>query len=478
MLSSNTDCVQNLSRRNFLRQASGGIAASALAGCSGKSRARRPNVLMLSVDDLNPRIGCYGDPIARSPNIDRVARQGVRFRHGFSQWPACLPSRVSFLSGWYPERTQMYEFKFDSRLGPLQDAVYLPQHLKQQGYYTARLDKVFHIGGDDPLSWNLSEEPVKDEQGNNRVVSTPKEWEVMGLSQYTIQKGEMSRCDGEPGRYTVLDCPDDVLTDGIIARRAVEILEQRAQEDQPFMLACGFRRPHLDWMAPKKYFDMFPPEQMVLPPKPAGHDPMSYPPEDEHRFAIAGYYAAMAYTDTQIGLVLDALEQTGQADNTIIVLFGDQGYMLGERNGHFGKGSLYDLSFRVPLIWSVPWISQRDVVCNRSVQLLDMYPTICELTGLPQPPVDLQGRSLMPLLENPQSEWESRAVSLSAMGETGLCRSIRDDRYRYNETMDGTPLELYDYQNDPNEWRDLVDDAMHQSIREQLQTQLRAVQTA
>jgi iduronate 2-sulfatase len=216
----------------------------------------KPNVLMIIADDLNPSLGCYGNETVKTPNIDRLARRGVMMTRAYSSWASCLPSRVSLLSGLFPPSTGTYDFSPGPRDGRLKDVTYLPEHFQNQGYFTGRLDKVFHIGRDDPQSWTVSEEPYKDPKGNFKAIWTGIEVKTLGLEGRVLKEGRYDDVTGEKGSYGIMDVIEDDLFDGRTAWRAVELLEQQAKAGSPFFLAVGFRRPHLPWLAPKKYFDM------------------------------------------------------------------------------------------------------------------------------------------------------------------------------------------------------------------------------
>jgi uncharacterized sulfatase len=436
-----------------------GALLAGLPGCAARSLSgggnTPPNVLFLSLDDLNCALGCYGNPQVQSPNIDALAKRGTRFSKTYAQYAACLPSRVSFLSGWYPERTEVFTFAPYPRDGKMKDAVYLGQHFRNNGYFTAALDKVFHIGHNDALSWDVFETPVKDENGENKTVWTPRELEAQGLESKVIRQGRYEHCSGEKGVYAAVDVADDELIDGINATRAIEILEARARDKQPFLLAVGFRRPHLPWILPSRYFDMYPPQSIDVPWRPKDADPEVWGTLEEQQAHIACYYAAVSFIDRQVGRVLDALERTGLTDNTIVVLFGDQGYCLGERNNHFGKGNMYEWSLVVPLIISAPGMP-RGKATEHVAELLDMYPTLVDLCGLPQPEHGLQGRSLTPLLRNPGARWEDHAFSVSGNPEKGVRRSVRTAQYRYVEQPNDQPPELYCYESDPWERNNLA----------------------
>jgi len=468
---------RKISRRDLLSAA--GAAALTLAGTRSSSRAlagalpqptkaavgQRYNVLFLPIDDLNPHLGCYGNKVVQTPNIDRLAARGVRFTQVYAQVASCLPSRASFMSGWYPERTGVLDFSPKARDGRMKDVVYLGQHFRDNGYFAARLDKVFHIGADDALSWDVSEEPIREK----KPMWTGMEVEALGLQARVLKEGRYDKVKGEKGPYAVLDAKDEELFDGMKTTRAIELLEQSAKDKKPFFLACGYRRPHLPWIAPKKYFDLYPPEKIVLPP-PNPNDTERVP-EADHREMIAHYYACITYMDAQVGRLLDALDQLKLRDSTIVVLFGDNGYCLGERGMHFGKGNLWERSLWVPLIVSMPGAARGGQACQRSVGLIDLYPTLVEACGLPQPKSGLQGHSLVPLLGGESAAWKDQTVSVYPL-KGGIGRSVRTDRYRYTEDGSGAPLEFIDHQADPYEWKNLAADPQHADLRARLRAVL------
>ncbi len=454
-------------------------AALCLAACvSSLAESSKTNVLLISCDDLNQELGCYGNDQVRTPNIDRLARRGVRFERVYAQWASCLPSRVSFLSGWSPPRTKVWSFDFDAVQGgegPLADVLYLPEHFHANGYTTARLDKIFHIGASVPRCWDIDEEPHK-ENGEFKAIWTGIEIKTLGLEDKVVREGRIDKEDypmfsGESGSYQVMDnsVDDAALFDGHNAKRAVELLEQFAAEDTPFFLAVGFRRPHLPWIALDKDFAKYPPEEIQLPPQQPGLEAEF--PDDKHREMIAHYYAATTFLDRQVGKVLDALEKTGLAENTVVVLLGDHGYMLGEKENHFGKGRLWDLALRPALILATPNGRRAGQADGRLVSLLDLYPTLVELAGLPAADTPLDGRSLVPLLENEDADWREAVMSYrNNKQHEGLDQSIRTENYRYTQSANGTPLELFDHTDgkDPYEWINVVDDPAYAEARERL----------
>lgn len=447
------------------------LAAAAAPGIA-RGAERGPNVLMIIADDLDPSLGCFGNGAVKTPNIDRLASRGVIFPRAYSSWASCLPSRVSLLSGWFPPSTGTYDFSPGPRDGGLKDVTYLPEHFKNRGYFTGRLDKVFHIGKDDPQSWTVSEEPYKDERGNFKAIWTGIEVKTLGLEGRVLAGGRYEEVSGEKGTYSIMDVTEDDLFDGRTARRAIELLQQQAAAGTPFFLAAGFRRPHLPWLAPKKYFDLYPPDQIPLPPRAAdnGREPVA---EQTHREMIAHYYAATSYMDHQVGTVLAELEKLKLADNTIVLLFGDNGYCLGERGAHFGKGNLWERSLHVPLIVVGPGIpagQKRDV----PVSLVDIYPTLVELCGLPAPASKLEGQSLKPLLAGDTAGWREGTLSFNSTKPGELAASIRTARFRYTVDGKGNPLEFVDLNADPYERKNLLGDPRFKAEQERFHAQVAA----
>jgi uncharacterized sulfatase len=428
----------------------------------------KTNVLFLPVDDWRRAAGCFGDRQVKTPNIDRLAARGVRFGGAQANYASCLPSRISFLSGWYPEKTGVITFTPKPRDRQLKDVVYLPEHFRANGYTTARLDKVFHIGGDEPGVWNISEEPL------GKVTFTPQEIEHQNLKARVIEEGRFERCHGEKGVYAKVDAEDRELIDGMKTKRVDELLGRFAKSKEPFFLAAGLRRPHLPLVLPKKYFDMYAPDRIQLPPQPPNFDAATWLTRQDQQKVIAHYYAATTYMDARVGEILASLERHDLAKNTLVVLFGDQGYALGERENHYGKGTLTENSFAVPLIVAGPGIPQAGKMCRKIVELIDLYPTLAEACGLGTPRSGLQGRSLAPLLRNVNAPWEERAVSANGKKDyqrPGL--TVRNARYRYSEDEEQQPLYLFDYKEDPHEWRNRVNDPALAAVQAELRSYLR-----
>lgn len=433
------------------------FALLAFGPCGQAAAASRPNILLIIADDLNPTLGVTGHGQVQTPHVDRLARRGMLFRRAYSTWTSCLPSRASFLSGWSPSRAPIFDWTaHHSRLGPLERAIYLPQHLKAHGWFTARLDKVFHIGKDDARSWSLTEEPWRDEQGRFRPVATGREIPTLKLEPKVLREGAFAgKVTGETGPFAVLDASEDDLFDGHSVRRAITILRDRAAAPEPFLLAVGLRRPHLPWIAPKRYFDRYPPEKIALPPRAAdaGQEPVD---ESVHREMLSHYYAAVTFMDTMVGRILAELESRGLVENTLVFLFGDQGYCLGERGSHFGKGKLWERAVHVPLIVAGPGIV-RGASCTEPVSLLDLYPTLVDLAGVPAPATPLDGRSLRTwLTQGRDPQWRGHAVSFHGGAEKKLTASIRTARHRYTVDSERRPVELTDLVADPYERTNLV----------------------
>ena len=448
--------------------------------------ATRPNVLFIAVDDLNTRIGCYGDGLAKTPSLDRLAGRGVRFERAYCQFPVCNPTRMSLLLGRYPTTTETLDFARPALLG--RDWITLPQLFRESGYEVQLLGKIFHYP--EPKPWSAGEEAVRQEQRRHReMINDLTRWEpyrslappttawVKNLRTRSNVFGPVA--DAEESNAAARARAYDWTADVKSAEDAIARLEEWAGSAKPFFLGVGFYKPHVPLVAPRRFFNLFPPENMPLPPDfaPTPTAPNAVPryalrynldlfyeqrpTPDRARQAIAAYYACVSFMDEKLGQVLAALERLGLRDNTVVVLWGDHGWHLGEK-GMWAKGTLFDLSARAPLVIVDPRKKTAGQVCPRTVQFLDIYPTLVELCGLAMPP-GLAGRSLVPLLEDPKASWDHPAYTLVTR-EDWLGRSVRTEGWCYTEWDKGRRgVELYDLQNDPREARNLAPDPKHAS---------------
>lgn len=412
----------------------------------------RRNVLLIAVDDLNNRIGCYGDPVVKTPNIDRLAKRGIRFDRAYCNYPLCNPSRTSLLSGMRPDRTQI----LDNRTPPrthMQDAVMLPEYFHRNGYFTARVGKIAHGLFEDAVSWDISEF-ASGRSAGGRVEKRKKMQRVSGTAE-------------GPGRlqWVMTENDDASEPDGRTARRIAELMEKN--REKPFFLGAGFHKPHLPWVAPKKYFDMYRLDSIQLPNTPAD-DLADIPPialthldadksmsaEDRKR-AILAYHAATSFMDAQVGYLLDTMDRLKMWDNTVVLLFGDHGWHLNEHHGLWRKMTVFEEAARAPLIVAAPGV-KGGLSSPRLVEWVDFYPTLSELCGLPKKD-GLDGTSFAPLLRDPQRKWKKAAYTVVQHRRT-LGRSVRTERYRYTEWGGPDVAELYDHEHDPKEYRNLAKD--------------------
>lgn len=452
----------NMNRREFIRLAAAGAASMSLrlSAFTTKNTKNKPNILFIAVDDLNDWIGCLGGhPDVQTPNIDWLARKGVLFTNAHCCAPACNPSRTGIFTGLLPSTTGVYLNPQPFRKA-LPDTVTLTEYFMKHGYYAMGCGKLYHHKEEIPRSWH----DYQRIQLNTKPKDRPNDW----------------RLDGGP-----MDISDDEMGDGKVANWAVEQLKKKY--DRPFFLGVGIFRPHLDWFVPRKYFEMYPPEKIKLPI--VNEDDLDdIPPigkeiaeciDDHHTVkkykqwgkAVAAYLACVSFADAMIGRVLDALQKSPYADNTVIVLWGDHGWHLGEKL-HWRKFTLWEEATRCPFIIVAPGITKPGSTCQRPVSLVDIYPTLLDICGL-APKDGLDGKSLSPLLKNPKAPWDRPA--LTTYGRNN--HSLRSERWRYIRYADGTE-ELYDHENDKLEWYNLADKPQYAEIKEQMARWLPKINTS
>ncbi|MBA3440358.1 MAG: sulfatase [Pyrinomonadaceae bacterium] len=449
---------------------------------SGKSKPARMNVLFIAIDDLNTALGSYGHPLVKSPNIDRLAKKGVRFDRAYCQFPLCNPSRASFMTGRRPDTTRVFTNATHFREA-LPRVVTLPQMFIQHGYFAARVGKLYHYGVplqigtsgmDDPPSWEVAINPRgRDRDELDRVINFVPAIRNIGGS-LTLLEGQGT---------------DEEQTDGQVAAETIRLLEEN--KDHPFFIAAGFYQPHVPSLIMKKYVDYYPLAKISLPVEPPAHlasvppgalavKPANYDvePEKQRRMKQA-YFSAISFVDGQVGRVLDTLDRLKLADKTIVVIFGDHGWLLGE-HGQWQKQSLFEESARVPLIIYAPNVRgnvrSNGRVSPRTVELVDLYPTLAELCNVSAPP-GYEGTSLGPLLINPKSAWTKAAYTMvqrNLAGKPVFGRSVRTERYRYTEWDEGRQgTELYDHEADPHEYRNLAGETKFAETEAELKRLLR-----
>lgn len=420
----------------------------------------RPNVLFIAVDDLRPELNCYGEKHIHSPNIDRLAKNGVLFERAYCMVPTCGASRASMMTGIRPARNRFVSYlTWAEKDAP--GIMTMNTLFRKNGYYTLSLGKVFHHATDNAEGWS---EPAR-RPGEQPWYRNP---ENQALHE---QRQKLGRKHRGPA-WESADVSDEAYADGRHAQMAIEDLRRLKEKKEPFFLAVGFLKPHLPFIAPKKYWDLYNPEKIHLPenysvpenaPEISIHKsgelrayagiPPKGPVSDESaRNLIHGYYACVSYTDAQIGKLLDELDRLNLSDNTIVVLWGDHGWNLGEHT-LWCKHSCYETSMRIPVIVSAPGF-QKGKKSSGLIESIDLYPTLAELAGL-SPPSHLQGKSFVPLLNDPGKKWKRAAIGRFGPGDT-----IRSDRYRYTQytQKDGTLISrmLYDHNEDPDENRNIT----------------------
>ncbi|WP_146854176.1 sulfatase [Brevifollis gellanilyticus] len=455
----------------------------------------RPNVLFIASDDMRPQLGCYGDTTVKTPNIDALAKRGMVFQRSYVQQALCSPSRISMLTGRYPATTEIFEIGRTLRT-TMPDITTMPQHFKDNGYHTRSLGKIYHVGIDDDASWTVpawhSSKPRISPATQAAVQKYLGDAKAKGIT--LPQKGKGSRNAAVPA-FESVDCGDDDLLDGDTAANAIQQLQEHAKTpDKPFFLAVGFANPHVPWISPKKYWDLYDRSKFTLAPNnflpkdapefaaTSGADfrwyagvPEGELPEPFARECLHGYYAAISYVDAQVGRLMAALEQTGLAKNTIIVFWSDHGYYMGEHTWWGAKHNNYEGATRNCLILSQPGMKHAGEKTDALAQSVDLAPTLTELCGLPENS-GFQGRSLKPVLEEPTAHVNDAAFSWYPKGQGYLGVAMRTDKWRYVEwTKTGaeTQRELYNMVHDPQNNQNVAAKPEHAQVIEALSKRLR-----
>lgn len=473
--------------------------AAALPGTaypSAKSSKKRPpNVLFIMSDDMRVELGSYNSRFhAQTPNLDALARHGVRFDRNYCQFPLCNPSRSSLLTGRTPHSTGVLGNRTDFRVEH-PDFVSLPQFFREHGYVTPRVGKIFHGGIDDPKAWTegVGEAgyPKGSVQGVKKVIPQypvpPRPDDVLPTNR--IDSAQAPHSD----QILVLDGYGEGHAENLGAERAIEFLN--TYKDQPFFLGCGFSKPHSPPTAPKRFFDLYDLDKIDLTPDfeawptvPAGFPKAAIrmrnadlfigrgASREEAKEVIRAYIASISWVDWNVGRVLAELDRLGLRENTIVVFTVDHGYQLGEKGKWSKAGSLFEMGTRVPLIIDAPGARGNGQSVTRIVQSLDIYPTLVELSGLNPPNHKLEGSSLVPLLNQPHAHWDRPAFSIwSEDGTTVHGTAVRDERWRYAEFGEGgkNGAMLFDEHADPLEIKNLADDPQHTHQRARLSELIR-----
>jgi choline-sulfatase len=444
------------------------------------SQQKKPNILFIIADDLTATaVSSYENKICKTPNIDKLASEGVRYTSAYCQYPVCGPSRASFMFGYYPNATTTFGYVSGrENIGPNRKT--WSQLFKDNGYYTARVSKIFHMGV--PIDIETGSNGTDDEASwTERFNSQGPEWKAEGDAELVQGNpdGKIERKGGNVMTIVKADGNDLVHSDGKTAEKASELI--RKHKNEPFFIAIGFVRPHVPFVAPKKYFLPYPFNNIKMPEKVEGdwddipkrginyvtsvNGQMS---SDQEKKAVAAYYASVSYMDVQVGKVLNTLKDEGLEDNTIVIFTSDHGFHLGEHE-FWMKVSLHEESVRIPLIIKVP--GKKAAVCNSFVELIDLYPTIAELAGL-KTSKHLQGKSLTKTLDNPRFKVRDMAFSVSQGGKSFLLRTEKWAYIQYDEDAK-SGMELYDMEKDPNQFTNLAYKVKYADTISQFQKKLK-----
>jgi iduronate 2-sulfatase len=489
--------MNSITRRKFIGRTAIGAAAAItfpnILRAQKTSATHKPNVLFLMSDDMRVELGCYGSMFhAKTPNIDALAKSGVRFDRNFCQFPLCNPSRASLLTGRNPTKTSVLGNRTDFRIAH-PDWTTLPQLFSQNGYVSVRAGKIYHGGIDDSKSWNAtSDKGGTTDDGSGvpigKTVEIPRAQIPMPNGVLPPLPADNAR-SAYSDRIVVLDGNGEGHGDYLTADRTIENL--RKYKDEPFFIACGFVKPHSPPTAPQRFFDIYDVDKIKLtldfaawPTVPPGFPSAAIrkrnadlfigraASEDAARDVIRAYLASISWTDWNLGRVVGELDKLGLRENTIVVFVADHGYQLGEKGKWSKAGSLFEMGTRVPLIISVPGARGNGQSCTRIVESLDIYPTLVELCGLPIQN-EIEGTSFAPLLKNPSATWNKPALSIwSEDGKTIHGTAVRTEKFRYAQFGENgkNGAMLFDPHADPLEMKNLANDEKYKSVVAELST--------
>jgi uncharacterized sulfatase len=461
-------------RRHFLMTAATALTASA------QPKPRR-NVLFIASDDLNHCFSTYGHPLVQTPNLDSIARRGVRFDRAYCQYPLCSPSRTSVMTGLAPDATGVYDLRKHFR-ETLPDVVTMGQTFQKNDYFVARVGKIYHYGNPGQIGTNgLDDEPSWNQRVNPAGVDKTKEEPL--LTNYTPGRGlGSSLC------FYASPAKDEEHTDGMVAAETIRLMEKH--RGKPWFLGAGFYKPHCPYIAPSKYFDMVPLDkvklvpfeewEMKIAPRWAYFTvPANWGLTEKQRLeAMRAYYATILFMDAQVGKLLNAVKRLGAEENTTVLFWSDQGYGLGE-HGQWMKQTVFEYAAGAPMMMCGAGVPARGQPSGRTVEFLDMYPTLADLCGLKDVPKRLHGKSLRPLLENPRAAWDRPAVTqVHRARQGGAVRgySLRTEQHRYTIWDDGREgEELYDYASDPRELKNLATDSQAAGLKSGLKSRLQKI---
>lgn len=444
--------------------------------CTTSGKPEKVNILFIAVDDLRPELGIYGQSQIKSPNIDKLAAEALVFKRAYCQQAICMASRASIMSGFRPDTLHIYNTKSLNELAP--DVLTLNRHFENSGYKVWASGKIYHHEIDHKLQFGENYfTPETGEKGRGYL--TEASWKIMDETERWYQLNRKTDAGGRGPAYECADVPDNAYRDGKMTDMALAKMADFKNEEKPFFMAVGFHKPHLPFNAPKKYWDLYDESLIELSKNPFNPKNAStyfnynfgelrnYPgiPKDDEllgdsisRILKHGYYACVSYTDAQIGRLIDGLKENGLYDNTVIIIWGDHGWKLGE-HGMWCKHTQFEIDNHVPLIVKAPR-QKTGLWTDGFVEFVDIYPSLCEMAGL-KVPAHVQGTSFVPLFENPGKQWKKAAFSYYPMGrinpeEVVIGYTIKTDRYRYtewikNSTNELLAIDLFDHQTDPDE---------------------------